>query len=64
MGRKGGKALRTAPGASCLELTSLADDKSCSTASVVSAFSYLEDKLDDMSMNEMESRLEALFEKR
>ncbi|GIL89477.1 hypothetical protein Vretimale_18900 [Volvox reticuliferus] len=55
-----------AAAASCLELASLAGDGpgSVSTASVCSAFSYLDGDTEDIQVDEFERRLDALFEKR
>ncbi|GIL47863.1 hypothetical protein Vafri_4505 [Volvox africanus] len=55
-----------AAAASCLELGSLAGDGpgSVSTASVCSAFSYLDGDTEDIQVDEFERRLDALFEKR
>jgi hypothetical protein len=51
--------------ASCLELASLGEGPgSVSTASVCSAFSYLDGEAEDIQADEFERRLDALFEKR
>ncbi|GLC45151.1 hypothetical protein PLESTB_000430000 [Pleodorina starrii] len=55
-----------AAAASCLELASLGREGpgSVSTASVCSAFSYLDGEADDIQVDEFEKRLDSLFEKR
>ncbi|EFJ48631.1 hypothetical protein VOLCADRAFT_90800 [Volvox carteri f. nagariensis] len=55
----------SAAAASCLELASLGRDGpgSVSTASVCSAFSYLDGDAEDIQVDEFERRLDALFEK-